>query len=537
MLLSDWVFSQYQPAVKAVIGFVTERPQFTQLLANAEGAGTSYWSGLPDRSGRLEFLNVLWSYAEKMLKPDQMRGLARAICENSSMEERVERWTACSKNIREDDWVHLGELLGIFSSDAITSVPEASEDKSTIVKALVRARQFAELERSSRLESAKSILLNDIIITNFAIKSDPNNQLAWLARQLNCFQYAIVFHEEMALPLGELLARRRHISHDGFPEEMGGWEPSISEPQEFQNPSTEAYNRFLEYETQILATTLQPWTDLVETLRSSWGDCRAIDRIAFLAAGVRNTAEIGYESSLHQTDQLVQSARFVRLKSGAPQWWMNTLQDQDDQIQRRRYLHLMALWASPKTIIKISTAVDEALASLDEKQWSYLVSDYNVTRIRNSRRDYTLSLSEDEETKFFSRSPRFQTFVGQRLSSSLRLRSALEIAKHDKLGTPERRLALRAFTEACREGSWDGILPSVEKLYTTGPVGLLPLGNETTMPQHIAELISSRPENFPLSWVALADGSLRSIAGENACKLLEVAKRDEWFQDGTGGIQ
>lgn len=538
MLLSDWVFSQYQPAVKAVIAFVTERPQFIQLLANAEETGTSYWSGLPDRSGRIEFLNVLWSYAAQAPASDQMRALAHAICENSSLEERVQRWTAYARNMPDAQWVYLGELLEIFSSATISSVPAASEDRPIIVEALLRARQFAELERSARFESAKSTLLHEIVTATSAITREDHSRLAWLARQISCYQYTIVFHEETGLPLREHLSRRMYASRVLVSEDLAMRNIGVDDLPEPDRASVQAYLQFLECETQILATTLQPWADLVETLRSTWGDCRAIDRIAFLAAGVRSSAESGCDGSLAQTNALVQSARYIRLKSGAPQWWKDKIQSESDQVARRRLLHLMALWATPKTIMKISAAIDEALASLDDKQWSFLVRDYQATRIRSSRREDVPHLGGAEGKQFCASSPRFQTFLGPRFSRSVRLRSALEIAKHDTLGSPERQFAFQTFAEVSRADSqWQSVLPSVEKLYAYGTSGSFTLGRETTMPTDIAEAISSRPERFPLSWAALADGSLRSVAGANAPKLLEIAKRDLWFRDETGGVQ
>jgi hypothetical protein len=66
MLLGDWVFTQYQPAVRKVVALIGQYPQLRQLLANAEEADTFAWTGLPERCGKADFVEICVIGSDKL---------------------------------------------------------------------------------------------------------------------------------------------------------------------------------------------------------------------------------------------------------------------------------------------------------------------------------------------------------------------------------------------------------------------------------------------------------------------------------------
>jgi hypothetical protein len=185
-------------------------------------------------------------------------------------------------------------------------------------------------------------------------------------------------------------------------------------------------------------------------------------------------------------------------------------------------------------MIKISETLTKILDGLDWRIWEHLYREYSAISSALMRgREDPVRLSEPDLQKVKGQCVRFRLFVGSRLSGDDRF----EIAK-TMTGTTssnyalEAQFALDAILDAIRGSSnLKAALPHVKALYAGGALARgAPYREEQTMSESIAREISQFPEAYPLRLVAEADSRLRSIAGPEASKLLDVAEREGWFR-------
>lgn len=313
MLLSDWVFTQYQPAVKAVIAFITHQPEFFQLLANIDSATATSWSSLPDRSGRREFLEVMWAFAVKAQTRDQLRSICDAIVQNATIPERWDGWMGSREAMPPKRWATFGSMLELLQSAVLKSLRDVGIVTDELVDVLLMTQRFDLLEGRD-FELGRARLLQSTPL----VRADPNGdggRSYWLARTLSYYQYTLPIVEDDVLPLHDLMLRRFGHVRSRKPDEGYLGDYGVDRLPLLERAAALAHLEFIGLETPILAANIEPWRALVNGLRSAWGDCPAIDRIAFVAAGIRNSSESGLPSPLSDTDDLVQSARYGRLSA------------------------------------------------------------------------------------------------------------------------------------------------------------------------------------------------------------------------------
>ncbi len=526
MLLSDWVFSAYQPAVKKVIAFAGEHPQFRLLLANAnEGAGV-HWSGLPERSGRTEFLDMLWQRVLQSKFSDERQAASRAISLNSSVDERFERWKNARSKLSHLSWVQLGMFLGLFGHpDKIIDLSDELSDE--LIEKLVQFSGFKALQRSKYSDRAKNIILQNPRHGLGVHESSDDGRLAKLSSVFSVYQYYLVFFDEN-VPLRHCIERRARFEQDSLDVKLTADDKKALSAGELK--AFEVYEQFLDTDTSVLSSTLEPWTRLVESMRSAWGDCAAIDQIAFAGAGVKSKQAEGTESSLSDTSDLVGLARFARLKSGAPRWWENLISSEENTDNLIRILHLLAAWGTSNTLVRVTETLDKALMSLSEEEWGFLLRRIYISEIgfrRSSGRTKKVDINKLNEF-----SSRLRIFIGRKLEFEQRrvlannmMDTISDIGHHEG-----RFIAETVVREDMTAAQWKDAISRIKKLYqngTTVPVGV---SRKTVLSKANALRICKEPNCFPLSVLALADMALQSAAGAASPKLQEVAKRRKWFE-------
>lgn len=533
MLLGDWVFTQYQPAVKRIVALVGEYPQLRQLLANAEEDGASGWSSLPDRSGRSDFLETLWSRI-KTKHVDEREALANAISQNSSMAERTNRWKEMGGILPHSDWVWLGANLRILGSGTELSrnveVPLSPE----VIHVLLATGAFEYLEAEHFTPALKQLLGGSVIpFFRFRQSVQDVGRLQALSMIFNLEQYSYALHEDETLPVRYVLETR------GLDLSLKGRIPSSL--LDDYGTIVRAHDHFLDIPVSETSTSIGPWSALVEELRGSFGDQPVIDRIAFVAAGIRSKLEVGIEGRLEHTINLVETARFVRLKSGAPRWWEERLKAEADPIERRRLLLLLWLWGTRRTVVEVSAVVGEALASLSETDWENLCREFRILRARLRLVDDLGDVEDGQVSRIRRLGSRVCMFVGWRAGAKTRVDLAMAIANGSlETHSPQTNFALESIVSGLGEVvSWKVALPIIKALYARGARIRYPFARNTMGHQAFREArklsdedartISSEPEKYPLPLVAMADAELRSSAGAAASKLLDVAVKERWF--------
>lgn len=529
MLLNDWVFTQYQPATKQIVRFVSEYPSLRQLLIGTMDSGASLWSGVPERGGRGEFLEILWDRLLRTNFSDERNALVLAVNQISSPEERITRWRKLVARMPHDRWFRLGMMLHIYDNSTIEDLDLSESHISiSLIRSLVQMRRFdliVALNNSLYIEQSTAILLNEIHLSAYFPDPTKSDRLEWLASMCSTLQYFIARSDAGAIPLRMVLENRigpfhaREITQEA--------RNRISRLENAERKAVEAFNAFLDTPTAELATSIEPWTNLVEAMRKAWGDCRSIDRIAFVGAGIRSKSDTGVAAPLSSNANLVAAARYARLKSGAPRWWEKQLMQETSVTEQRRLLLLLLLWTTSKTLIKLVDILDAILTILPDEEWSALMHDFRAMQLVD--REETLDTKGIELLK--AKSCRLGAFIGLRLSSSTCFDLAVSMVDREvSAQSPEGEFAMSTLLEGFRQEDKQGTgLPRIQKLYLSGAITSIRQQREFPMPESVAINISSAPDKFPLSLVSVADANLRSTAGSKALKLLEVAQRDNWF--------
>ncbi len=537
MLLGDWVFTQYQPAVKKIVALIGQHPQLRQLLANAEQTDTSSWTALPERCGKTDFVDILSKRLRGNVRDDERRSVAKALIANQTLEDRIALWKEIRSEVSHLAWIELGNDLAIFASIDEGTLSEVFQPLSKeAVHALLRNQRFDLLDNDEdRRSMAQRILLFEYALPFIA--GGHNNEIKGLEAVgivSSHYQYGIALSDELPYSLKQALemrmpytvsqrrTRRAHAPRfkEDFPAD--------------QHEALRAYGEFVDTAVTTLSGSLQPWVTLVNALRAAWGDCPAIDRIAILAAGIRSKDEMGVAARSADTPGLVESLRFMRLKSGAPRWWEGKFASEADPVERNKLLLVLWIWATPKTMLKISEPLEHILSGLDTRTWEHIGREYSaISSALIRERGNHIALSELDLQRIVKTGPRFRLFVGMRLSTDNRFEIAKTItggiAKEDRLAA---QFSLDAILDTIRRSpNWKTVLPHVKALYAAGASAqCTSYGEEQTMSEGIAKEISRFPDEYPLPLVAEADNRLRSITGPKASKLLDVAEREGWFR-------
>lgn len=509
---------------------VGDHPGLRQLLASNDQSGTISPSALPDRSGRGDFVDILWTRAGETCPPDELAAISTTIVRNSPVEERTVRWRAMRDNMSEAAWLRLGGAIRVFeqlsNAEILSLAPEAYD---ALVQVLIEAGRLEFSDADGHVDRAKLAILHKIRLATYpGTREGSLGRLGLIATMLGHFQYGVALQNDATPTLRSTLERRISFQRSDR-SRLNSDATGAPQLAGLEKQAFEAYQQFLNTSTAVTSSSLEPWRDLVEALRAAFGDCAAIDRIALFGAGVRSRVFAGEVGPLKSTSDLVGAARFVRLKSGAPRWWQERFQTEDDSQELDRLLSILWMWGTPRTILQISNTLKGVLESMSDDRWERLYRD-NSSFFFKPGDGNEVNLNSSEILAAESQGIRYSTFIGMRLSLKSRLPLATSIAEAKASSFPETQFAFDALLASCRvTGQWE-YLEMLKSLYSRGALpSYAPPREDAAMPEHTAELIASDAASFPLALLAAADARLRSSAGSSAAKMLDIANTDRWF--------
>lgn len=528
VFLTDWVFSQYQPAVKRVVDFIAERPHLRQLIAS-EQPGTQSGAPLPDRSGKQEFVERLWDSFLQAAALDERRALAQTISLNTSPSERLDLWEILKPKMSEDDWISYGTLLGLFKA-----VPEEVYGKlpkplsPAAIKALLDSMQFELLSRDEvSRSSAQKMVLDGGFSYSSAVLSQPllDCDIFWTARILVPFQYALDFADGSDLPLKYLIDRTFTTSQKRL-----DWE-NLKVPTGAIGSAVSAYLKFIEYPLSTLQSSAEPWSALVEALRNAWGDHLTIDCIANIAARHRVEKESKGDVKFSGSIDLLRAFRSARMKSGAPRWWQTTLDREKHGSDIVQFLLAFWVWATPRTIFSLAQQVDPILRSLSDTDWDKLRLAYSRCQTFLPARTSIGRLERAELEVVANLGARAAILIGFRCDGDIRSNLVPQVLADSQASQPELNFAMNAILNSLRGKQMKpDVLPLIRSLYTRGASSFHPVRRDDfNLSSELALTILSSIEEYPLSLVASADFAVKSRIGESAAKLSDVASQQGWF--------
>lgn len=532
MLLGDWVFTQYQPAVRRVVELIGQRPQVRQLLANAEQDGVAVWTTLPDRCGRTDFVDILFRRLAEVTLADERHAVGQALTQNLNHQERLERWDELRARENHAQWIEIGEALRLFTETPANQLfATLGSCREAAVSTLIHAERFDVLKLDGALTAAA---INQLLTTTrrgifSSIWEHSDSELTGLANIISFFPYYFALMDESETTLRSVLESRIGQPHrDG---RSSGHRPKQKDNDDAVNDCVglAAYRNFMELPPLILASSLSPWTDLVEALRSRWGDAPAFDRIAIFGSGVRSKEDAGRapEGVFDPAIPLVERFRFARLKSGAYRWWSEQLSlASSDQV--KTLLLLIWTWGTPRTIFRLIPELSGRLEELDDHMWSELAKSTGALR----NRDELPELNDADLKAAANFKPRMAVMLGRRIALPSRF-ALMKSVLGEYDGTDNVVLQFMAETlmmNVQKTAEWDFCLPLLRKTYERGVVSTRSWQRrEALMGEMHARLISTQPDSYPLSVVAEADTVLRAKAGASSTPLLDVSVMEKWF--------
>ncbi len=395
-----------------------------------------------------------------------------------------------------------------------------------ILGRFVEARCFELLDASEYADKARALILSDARFASSSFDGSTPNRLAWVALICGTHQYGLIFEHSGGISLRNLLEGRS--GRGKFPPRSATAESlRLSELPDDERSAVSSYLAFIDSSPEILATSLVPWSELVTALRQAWRDSPAFDRIALLSAGIRSKLDLGTDGDLSPTDNIVSSARFARLKSGAPQWWRERLGQNMDSDTKVRWLLLFWLWATPRTLVKLAATLDQLLTALSSQDWTHLSREFYILTQFVRKAEDVSTIAGYELSQLESASSRLHSFIGQRLPPKQQLKFAMIVADDPSAEAPEIQFALEAVVRCClaNEARWSDALESIKALYLAGGFIPLSLRRNFEVPIEVAEKVSREPDRFPLPLVASADSTLRGDTGSKAARLQVIAAR------------
>ncbi|MGJ4947805.1 hypothetical protein [Bradyrhizobium sp. HKCCYLS20291] len=462
---------------------------------------------------------------------DEKRAISSVVLLNTTPDERFQRWKEAKSKITLSDWTRLGNLLSIYlEASKADSEALLSSDSKEFLPRFVESRRFDTLENDTHRDNAIFHLLNRAWFLNSPFDGKKTSKLAWMALICGTTQYTLAISNSGSMSLRQLVEGRTgrtsfpsksfkvdDIEFDGFSEQ--------------DRAAAQSYLAFIDSPVDLTSTSLAPWSELVTALRKAWGDCPAIDRIAFLASGIRSKDDSGEDGDLSASDEIVSTFRYARLHSGAFQWWRERLTSTASKSLRRRWMLLLWMWATPRTLLKLAQLLDSLLGELDKDEWTSLGREIFVLSQIKGDDSSSLTRSTSDLSLLKSISSRACSFIGQRMPSVVQYELAVSACRSATLDAPEAQFAFEALARSCSQtNGWSDSLTYIRELYVRGGVLTRRLGSNVEMTREVAERISREPQIYPLFLVAAADATLRSGINERAEPLHLTASRDRWFK-------
>ena len=532
MLLRDWVFSQQPLAIKRVVTNIFAQPGFKVFLStNSQSQNGS--AILPDRCGRADFANEALQNLASLASPEDRASLLHMVRENLNPSDRFDRWMQMRpREGTPTRWLADGRRLGIFE---IIS----SKDLDGLV--MVYGTQLVEpLARNGRFDfiCSNAAMLREalnLVLDGRGIQVDrgkPQEHLTAIERfiaVLSPMHYHNVLIDEQDGFIRHYLGpgplnRRAHDDKEResvASEDLSLIRKMLSEVD--HDPSAESGS---------WALSLEPWTKLVDSGRSLFGNRWALKALAVLAAGIKSSNDRGvWDDGAWKGDgNLVGHMRYARLRSGNLRWWHEQIALGTHSGEEGMLITLVAaVWATPKTLLNIADGLSAIVDKLSFAEWDVV------------------------DTSFLE-----LIWATQGLQSALEPRAAIPTGISDRLklilgrwGKPlyGRRMALENLSAysggdssvgsflcemkvaAAMDGAtdWESTLKTLKSEYVKSTTIMRLDTGSIAIPEEVATEICRHAQDYPQAIVRVAEKRLASILGEEAPKLASVANANRWF--------
>jgi hypothetical protein len=551
-LLSDWVFTQHPKSVQRVISLILDGIGLRYLLtSNSRRVGSGSPLVLPKDCGQDELITRCFSILGNSSPKDYAFDVIDLIKANSSPDEIDKLWRGAILSQKGKDcvrWLEYGLYLGCLPKLSPTELNTVLATSSSCptdalqIEILLKARRFDFFEMNeANFNVAVEAILNRNISADYQRR--PRSSLELLSRIIDTKRYAVALHASYPMSLASLWEHEEIHMSDRIVSIMPFSTDSIQNDSAFSAlDKCSEIIQIIEREARLpvysWSTEISPWDNLVESIRSIYGDQWALFHLACISSGIASKTETckGFENLLDHSVSLCKRARYARLRSGNPVFWQRALDSACNESEIIFIMLLLLNWGTKNTLEQLECSIGNSLKKITCENWQRLYDSLEEvffwTR-RNSSRSINFNignLSKSLDVRVAtvlgirSKNPKdfYLKCLGNGFGNDLRVLQFWQNVAVELLGEDE--IPWEAFLEIVSQGYMKGVVSERYAFHI-----FIRRVSAQSMPDGIARKIAQKPDCYPGFLVAMAETKCRDALTSKIVKVGEIANRDRWF--------
>jgi hypothetical protein len=552
-LLSDWVFSQHPKSVKKVMNLILDGIGLRYVLPSASRRmGQSEPMLLPAECGRDELIKYCFSLLENQPPLDFALDIISLISANiiSSPKEIYDLWfdgvVAQHGNSR-TKWLEYGLYLNILAQNSILSLNNLETLCSDLpqdqyrLEVLYRARRFDYIEADTKkFKTTLDLILDKNCNHN---RRRKGSLLEIINSAVNASRYSFAFRNSQNVPLS-LLWSHYHSFREEYVFDETTQEENIKYP-EFEDARKclmiiEVVRQEAQKPAHLWATNLEPWNNLVETIRKDWGDVWLCFHLANIASGIKSSTEkyLEYSDLLDHSKDLCKRVRYARLRAGQSAWWLKQIEGSRNEKDMALILLVSITWASSRTLEKIISKLDESIKILSDSIWKNLYNSVEEALKLTELSHQKISIDINQMNKLLS----LKTVVLISIRATHQIRKSLYstyLKNYDGEDISIIKFCQNLSLELLVNdySMWTEFRNVIQRSYAKGvvsePYAFHHFHREVdsqNIPDEIAEEIASTPHNYPGFLVAIAELKMKEKVASKVVPVGETAINNKWFE-------
>lgn len=539
MLLSDWVFTQHPKSVQQIVKIILSGLGLRRLLL-ASYRRVSYDDSLilTSQNGKDELVEQCFAVLDGDYQFDYIHMVLDLISSNASKDDIIKLWNIYlekNKNLP-NKWLEYGLNLGVLSNiniDEFSIIVNKYGINDTTLSLMVRAKRFKLIESDNNIMNR---VVNVLLDNQFApyYRMNPTHGIEVLHFIITFQNYSTCFRDANPEPLIHRWVKRFGVNYDKFLKAKFNNELYDDKLEK----TISVVQNEIERPMQEWASSILPWSNLVEGLRKIWGNHWSFVRLANLSGGVKIQPDLGleYDNLFNDNADLCLRVRYARSKAGVQSWWHK----QSDQIRSKEnkifFAVVISTWAGPTVLTRFLDELNSTLVELDEQEWSkvYITVSNTISATRVRRFKISLQGLADRGNNYDYRT---LTLIKSRLSEEdqLHLYKRLFINYRGNdihiLQWCQRSALLLVSSQPTL---WEQTLEVISHAYNNGVYYFDEYifrrdSYDVAMPIEIAKDILSSPLNYPAMLVNVAEQIYSNAVASKIIPVGTVANNQKWF--------
>ncbi|MDA9525711.1 hypothetical protein XI06_36680 [Bradyrhizobium sp. CCBAU 11434] len=545
MLLGDWVFAQQPLTIERLVKMLLDESGLKILLSGLQRDDSTALIA-PERCGRSEILEGCKTILANSPKYDVLAAIAFALQAALPNSELQRIWSSLRIAMSPTDWLRTGRILGLLPTLDIPSVETLLSDFGRpAVLELAMANCFETLEANQATFSATIDFVlrgNGHLLHTRSPPTENPSFVSIFGFSLDIGNFQSIFRDfpgtqralERGLSLKEALTYRNPLNPMLFKGSAYLRDRVDGEFLERCEALLKIFLKVSDRDIRNWKSSLEPWSELVDSGVGLFGRRTVFFDIALVAAGIISKTESGQigEGLLDNSVPLCQRIRYARLRSGSPSWWETQFaQAGEDDDLLYFVLTVFLVWATPRTVLALAASISPRLEMLSESHWEVLSS-------RLERSNFVDKFIPEQSIKsaLAGCDLRIAVALGMRLPDEMATQIATtKLAEYQGDDRRILRFGLERGATLVLENPtrWSSYLPRLRHAYSRGlnaPYSLFAHGHaQVQIPLPTARKICSNAAEYPLNLIEAAQAQLTKHIGSKAKAPGMVAKSERWF--------